>query len=148
MKERSNIKNEFDAFDETGASSKSGGRSISQILQEIVSHVTEIVRSEVRLARVEVGEDVTQITRAGVFVAIGAAFALQALGFVLLGLVYALGTMMPLWLSAVSVGAGAGVIAVVFLSVGRTKIKQASLKPDKTIRTLEENVIWMKKQAK
>src|ERR1700692_1051394 len=106
MKDRTNIKNELDASDEADASSKSGGRSFSQILQEIVSHVTEIVRSEVRLARVEGGEDVAQVTRASVFVVIGAAFALQALGFVLLGLVYGLGTTMPLWQAAVIVGAG------------------------------------------
>lgn len=149
MKDRSNINNdEFDASDETRASSKSGGRSFSQILQEIINHVTEIVRSELRLARVEVEEDVTQVTKASVFFVIGAVFAFQALGFVLLGLVYALGSSIPLWLSAVIVGAGAGVIAAILLSVGRTKIRLASLKPDKTIRSLQENVIWMKKQTR
>jgi uncharacterized membrane protein YqjE len=149
MKDRSNItSDEFGAFDQTRASSQSGGRSVSQILQEIVNHVTEIIRSEVRLARAEVREDVTQITRASVFFVIGGVFAFHALGFVLLGLVYALGTRMPLWLSAVIVAISAAVIAVVFLLVGRTKIKQTSLKPDKTIHSLQENVTWMKKQTR
>ena len=126
MTERSRTNNDrSNAFDETPASSKSGSRSFSQILQDIINHVTEIVRSEIRLARVEVEEDVTQVTKAGVFFGIGAVFAFHALGFVLLGLVYALGSRMSLWLSAVVVGVGAGVIAAIFLRIGQTKIKKA-----------------------
>jgi cytochrome c biogenesis protein CcdA len=148
MKDRSNTNHESDAVDETPASLKSGGGSFSQILQEIVNHVTEIMRSESQLLRAEVREDVTQVTKAAVFFVIGAVFAFHALGFVLLGLVYALGSRTPLWLSAVIVGVGAAVIAAIFLRIGRTKIQQASLKPDKTIRSLQENVTWMKKQTR
>ena len=136
MKDQSNI--DFD----------SGGRPFSQILQEIVHHISEIVRSEVRLAREEVREDVTQVSKSAVYFVIGAVFAFHALGFILLGLVYALGTTMALWLSALVVGAGAGVIAATLLSVGRRKLKQTSLMPDKTIRSLKENVTWMKGQTK
>jgi len=128
--------------------SKSDSRSFSGILHEIVSHLTEIIRSEVRLARTEIREDVRQIAKASVFVAFGAVLALYALGFILLGVVYALATRMAPWLSAVSVGVGVGIVAAIFCQVGRTKIKQASLKPDKTIQSLEENVRWMKTQTK
>lgn len=149
MKDRSNIDNrDFDAFDETRAPLKPGGSSFSQILQEIVNHVTEIIRSEVRLLRAEVRQDVTQLTRASVLVAVGAVFAFYAMGFVLLGLFYAIGSRAPLWLSAVIVGLGAAVIAALLVWIGRTKIKQASLKPDKTIHSLQENVTWMKKQTR
>jgi hypothetical protein len=136
MKNQSNI--DFD----------SGGRSFSQILQEIVRHFTEIIRSEVQLARAEVREDVTQVSKSVVYFLVGAVFAFQALGFILLGLVYALATTMALWLSALVVGAGAGAIAAILLSVGRKKLKQTSLVPDKTIRSLQENVTWMKRQTK
>ena len=126
----------------------SGGRTFSQIFQEIVHHISEIVRSEVRLARTEVRDDITQVSKTGVYFVIGAVFAFHALGFILLGLVYALGTSMALWLSALVVGAGAGVIAASLLIVGRRKLRQTSLVPDKTIRSLQENVRWMKKQTK
>jgi hypothetical protein len=117
-------------------------------LQQIVNHVTEIIRSEVRLLRAEVRQDVAQVAKASVFCVIGAVLAFYGLGFVLLGLVYALGRTTPLWLSAVIVGVGAAAIAAVFLWIGRTKIRQASLKPDKTIRSMQENVTWMKKQTR
>ena len=148
MKRDPDVSNDGDAFNETRASSKAGGGSFSQILQEIVNHVTEIIRSEVRLLRAEVHQDLTQVAKASVFFVIGAVLAPYGLGFVLLGLVYALGSRTPLWLSAVIVGVGAAGIASVFLGIGRTKMKQANLKPDKTIGSLQENVTWMKKQTR
>jgi len=149
MKHKPDISNDAcDALNEMRASSKAGGGSFSQILQEIVNHVTEIIRSEVRLLRAEVRQDVTQVAKASVFFVIAAVLAFYGLGFILLGLVYALGHTTPLWLSAVIVGVGAAGIAAAFLWIGRTKIKQASLKPDKTIRSMQENVRWMKKQTR
>jgi len=149
MKERSNINpDEGNAFGRTRASSDSDSRPFSRILQEIVTHLTEIVRSEMRLARAEVRADIVPVARASVFIVIGAVFGFYALGFVLLGLVYGLGTQVAPWLAALMVGVGVAVIAAVFLQVGRSKMKQASLKPDKTIRSLQENVTWMKKQAR
>jgi len=137
-----------DNFGDTHTSSKSGARTFSQILQEIVNHLAEIVRSEIRLARLEIRQDFVRVSRAAVLLVIGAVFALYALGFVLLGVMYALGTSIAPWLSAVIVGVAAGLLAAIFLMIGRTKIKRADLKPDKTIRSVQENVTWMKKQVR
>ena len=141
-------RDQFDDLGDLHTSSKSGTRPFSHILQEIVNHLAEIVRSEIRLARVEVRQDFAQITRAAAFLVIGGVFALYALGFVLLGVMYALGTSVAPWLSAVIVGIGVGLVAVILLMVGRTKIKHAHLKPNKTIRSVQENVTWMKKQIR
>jgi hypothetical protein len=54
----------------------------------------------------------------------------------------------PLWASALIVGIGMGLIATVFLFVGRRKMKLASLRPDETIESLQENVTWLKKHRK
>ena len=70
--------------------------------------LAEIVRSEVRLVRVELRQDFAQVANASTFLAIAAVFALFGLGFILLGVMYALGTSIALWLSAVIVGVGAG----------------------------------------
>jgi apolipoprotein N-acyltransferase len=148
MKEGSHSnKDQLDAFNGTRASSNQD-RPLSRILQEMVTHLTELIRSEIQLARTEVRADIAQVARAGVFVAIGAVFGLYALGFALLGVVYALATRVTPWLSASIVAVGAAVIAGIFLYVGRTKMRQVDLKPDNTIRSLEENVTWMKKQVR
>ena len=133
-------------YDPRLSSSENGARPLSRILQEIVNHLAEIVRSEVRLARVEIRQDLAQVANASTFLAIAAVFALFALGFMLLGVMYALGTSIALWLSAVIVGVGAALVAAVFALIGRKKLERAELRPEETIRSLQENVTWMKKQ--
>ena len=144
MKEPSNINR--GRFED--ASSTTDSRPFSRIFQDIVTHLSEIVRSEVRLARTEVRQDLTHLTRSSLVLIIGAVFALYATGFLLLGVVYALETLMAPWLSAVIVGIGVGILAAIFLQVSRRRLKQTSLRPDKTIQSLRENVTWMKKQIR
>lgn len=140
--------NGFDNFRETRLNSKSGSaRTFSEILQEIAGHLAEIVRSEIRLARVEMRQDFAQVARASVFLAAGAIFALYALGFVLLGVVYALATNIDPWLAALIVGGAVGLVATILLLVGRTKLSRTDLRPDETIRSVQENITWMKKQV-
>jgi len=148
MRDKSKIaKDSFEELDGMEAFSRSR-RPISDILQDVGTHLTEILRSEVRLARAEIRQDATQVAKAGVFLVVSAVFALYALGFFLLALVYALRETWPPWASALSVGAGVGILAATFLLIGRKKMRLASLRPDKTIQSLEENVTWLKKQTR
>jgi hypothetical protein len=126
----------------------SDGRSISQILQDIVNHVTDIIRSEVRLVKTEVRQDATHFAKAGRWIAIAGILALYAIGFVLLSAVYGLQGVMPSWLAALLVGVAVGIGAVTLYVTGRKKLARTSLRPDNTIQTLEDNVTWFKKQTK
>jgi len=147
MKERSNInRDSFDGFDDQRTSSKSADRPFSRILQEIVDHLTEIVRSELRLAKTEIRQDVTTIAKASAFVAAAGLLLFYALGFILLAAVYGLATVLAPWLSALIVGVGVGIVGAILFQIGRTRIRGASLKPDETIKSVQENVTSMKKQ--
>ena len=64
--------------------------SLVQLMQDILSNVQHILRSEVRLATAEVKEEVGKGGKAGAVLVAGVVFALYALGFLLLGAVYAL----------------------------------------------------------
>jgi uncharacterized membrane protein YqjE len=141
-------KERFEDHDTAAATPTSVGRSVSQILQEMVNHLTEIIRSEVQLARTEIGKDLSQVAKAGGYLIVGAVLSLYALGFVLLAAVYALETRMAPWLSAILVGVAAGLIAMIFFSVGRKRIKQTSLRPDQTIQSLKENIRWKTEQTR
>ena len=142
------MKNDAQCDEQKNMASASAVRPVPQILQEILEHLTEIIRSEFRLARAEVGQDLERVRKASTLLAAGAVFGLYALGFILLSLVYGLASTLPLWLAALIVGVGVSVLAAVFLQIGRKKIKQASLKLDETIGSLEENVTWIKKRAR
>ena len=126
----------------------SDGRSIKQILQDIVNHVSDIIRSEVRLAKTEVQQDATHFAKAGRWIAVAAVLVFYAVGFVLLSAVYGLQGVMPSWLAALVVGVAVGIVAAALYFTGRKKLAQASLRPDKTIQTLEDNVTWFKRQTK
>jgi len=123
------------------------GRSIKQILQDIVNHVSDIIRSEVQLARTEVRQDLMHYGKASTLIGIAGVLLFYAVGFVLLSAVYALQAVMAPWLAAVLVGVAVGIVAAVLYLTGRKKLKQASLRPDKTIKTLEDNVTWFKRRT-
>jgi uncharacterized membrane protein YqjE len=149
MRDKLKITNDsFEKFDDMDVSSRAARRPIAGILQEIGAHLTEILRSEVRLASAEIRGDVGQVARASVFMVVSGVFALYAVGFFLLAAVYALQETWPPWASALGVGIGVAIVAAIFLVIGRKKMKVASLRPDKTIQSLEDNVTWFKKQTK
>jgi uncharacterized membrane protein YqjE len=128
--------------------SRSDGRSIKQILQDIVNNVSDIIRSEVRLAKTEVRQDVTHYAKTSALIGVAGVLALYAVGFILLSAVYALQGVLASWLAALVVGAAAGIPAAILYLTGRKKLAQASLRPHQTIQTLEDNVTWFKKQTK
>jgi len=106
-----------------------GDRSIASVLGDIVGNVQQIIRAEVRLAKVEVGEEIARAGRGGIIAAAGAVLCMMALGFVLLAVVYALALVWPVWAAALTVGAGAGVIGGVCISAGLSRLKQVNLAP-------------------
>ena len=149
MKDKSKISNNrLDNFDNPQLSARPPERPISGLVQEMLTHVTEIIRSEFRLARAEVRQDLTYAAKASLFLIASALLALYALGFVLLGAVYALATAVPAWAAALIVGVSLAIIAAVFMQIGRKRLKVSSLKPDKTIQSLQENVTWVKNQTR
>jgi uncharacterized membrane protein YqjE len=126
----------------------SNGRSMSEVLQDIVANIQEIVRSEFRLAKVEIHEETTKAVRSSIPLVIGVLLSLYALGFILLAVVHALSMVVDAWLAALIVGAGALVISMVLVSVGRTRFKQVKVVPEKTVVTVKENVQWAKHQIR
>ena len=125
----------------------SSGRSIAQILQEIVSHISEIIRSEIRLATTEIKQDLAERAKAVTYVIIGGVLILYGGGFALLGVVYAMATIWPAWLSAVAVGAVTGIVGIVLFFIGRGKMKQR-LEVNMTTKTSEDNLRWLKDQGR
>ena len=126
----------------------SNGRTMSEVLQDIVANVQEIVRSEFRLAKVEIHEETTKAVRCSISLAMGVLLSLYALGFILLAVVHALSLVVDAWLAALIVGFGVLVISMILVSVGRKRFKQVKVLPEKTVVTVKENVQWAKHQIR
>ena len=126
----------------------SNGRTMSEVLQDIVANIQEIVRSEFRLAKVEIHEETTKAVRSSIPLVIGVLLSLYALGFILLAVVHALSMVVDAWLATLIVGAGVLVISMILVSVGRKRFKQVKVVPEKTVVTVKENVQWTKHQIR
>ena len=74
-------------------------RSISNILQDILTDLQGMVRNEVRLAKVEIREDFTRALSSGIWILAGVVVALSAWLFLLWTAAYALSTAMSYALS-------------------------------------------------
>ena len=101
----------------------SNGRPFAEIFRDIVSHIAEIVRAEIRLATLELKEDVASLKMAAIAIAVGTILAGYGLVFILLSLVAALAVVWPAWLAALAVGLGVAVIGGIVIKVGINRLK-------------------------
>jgi hypothetical protein len=123
-------------------------RSLTEILQDTIRNVQEIVRLEVRLAKTEVREELAKAKASTVPLGAGAVTAIYAGFFLLLAAVYGLALVMPEWAAALIVGAALAGIAAVLLTVGRNRFRKIHATPERTVETIRENVEWAKQQVK
>jgi len=136
------------AYSPAGNSSgKTGERTFADILKDAVSNIQDIIRSEVRLAKIETKEELSKASAAGVMFAAAVVVGLFGFGFCLLCAVYALALVMPAWAAALVVGACLLVIGGILLSVGVGRWKKVKM-PQKTMFTVKEDVEWMRSQSK
>jgi uncharacterized membrane protein YqjE len=120
-------------------------RSMTDVLQDIVANIQEIVRSEFRLAKTEISEEASKAAKSSAPLGGGIVLSLYAFGFILLAIVYALEIVVAAWLAALIVGLAVAAVAAILISVGRKRLKQVRM-PEKTIVSVKENVQWAKNQ--
>src|SRR6202035_1099017 len=94
-------------------------RSISSVLRDIVQNIQDIVRSELRLAKIEIGEELTKAKTAVVLLGISALGGFLAVFFALIAAVFALSKIVPNWAAALIVAAAMGIGAAALAYAGR-----------------------------
>ena len=123
-------------------------RSFSDVFQDIIRNAQEMVRSEVRLAKTEIREEVVKAKSSLGLLGAGAVTAIFAILFLLLMIFFALVLVMPAWAAALILGASLAVVASVMLTMGVTRFKQIHATPERTVETIKENIEWAKQQTK
>jgi uncharacterized membrane protein YqjE len=122
-------------------------RPISAVLHDIIGNVQDIVRSELRLAKTEVSEELGKLGSAAVLLGVGALLVTFSAGFLLLAAVYALSLVMPGWAAALIVAVAAGAIAALCCGLGIKRVKAVRAAP-KTAASMKENAEWAKQLTK
>jgi len=123
-------------------------RSIAEIFQDIVRNLQEIVRSEIRLAKTELGEEAGKAKQSAMWLGAGAVTGLFAILFILLTVASALAIVVPQWAAVLIVGVVLTIAAFALLSVGKRQLSLLHPAPERTVETIKENVEWAKQQIK
>jgi hypothetical protein len=123
-------------------------RAISDVLQDILRNLQEMVRAEMRLAKAEIRDDARQTAASAVWIVAGTIGALSAWAFLLWTLVFALSTQMSVWAATLVVFVVLACASGVLITGGIRRVKRLHHVPERTIASIKENVEWMKHPAK
>ena len=124
-----------------------GERSIADVLQDIAGDVQEIVRSEVKLAKTEVAEEIAKVKAAAPLLIVGAVAAWFAALFLVWAAVFALGVVLPMWAAALVVMGCLAIVGGVALAAGVKTLLHVS-PPERTIESVKEDAVWAQQQVK
>lgn len=123
-------------------------RPVSLVLQDILRNLQEMVRSEVRLAKVEIRDEARRVVSSGVWIAAGVAGALSAWIFLLWTVAYLLATRMSMWAATLVIAVVMLAVASVLITGGIRRVKRIQPIPERTVQSVKENLAWMKRPTK
>jgi uncharacterized membrane protein YqjE len=120
-------------------------RSTGELVKDLSQQASTLVRQEIQLAKVELAEKGRKLG-VGMAAAAGAATAaLLALGTLTAFLVLALDGAMPNWAAALIVALIWAAVALALVLYARRKLEDFETPvPEDTVRTLKEDIEWLK----
>jgi uncharacterized membrane protein YqjE len=124
-------------------------RSIADVLRDLVTQLTTLLRKETQLARVELSENVSRAALGLGLIIGGAVLLIPALMILLEAAVAALeqNGMRPAEATAV-VGGCALVLGFILVAIGVSRLRVKSLIPNKTIQQLQRDAAAAKQQMR
>jgi uncharacterized membrane protein YqjE len=118
--------------------------SIGDLLSNLATQSTNLVRDEIALVGREFYEIGKTIRPALIVLAVGAFLAMLASITLCAAIVLVISQYITTWLSAAITGSIIGVIALTMILISVSRLKQTSFRPEQTLRSLEENKEWLK----
>jgi uncharacterized membrane protein YqjE len=122
-------------------------RGIGELVKELASQTSTLVRQEIKLAQAEVTERGKVASRGAGMLAGAAVAALLALGALTALLIVALDAAMPLWLAALIVTVLWLAVAGALAAAGRSALRASTPPAPQTVETVKEDIQWAKTQT-
>ena len=117
--------------------------NVGDLVGRVAVETGTLLRQQLELAAAEMTLTVNQASRQLLILGMGAAFGGASLVVLSAALVFTLSMVMPLGLAALIVGLGLGGIGGIVLYRGISALRLLTLKPTRTIQSLEENKSWL-----
>ena len=122
-------------------------RPIGELVKELASQTSTLVRQEIALAQAEVTQK-GKLAGKGAGMLAGAAVAgLLALGTLTALLIVVLDSFLELWIAAAIVLVLWAIVALVLARAGQAALKRATPPAPQTVETVKEDIQWAKTQT-
>ena len=129
------------------AATRDDSKGPGQLIVEITTDLSTLIRKEIELAKQEVGELVKTKVQAFGLIAIAAVVGLLFLPFILLTFLEILAIWLPRWSASLIITLLMLAVAAALVLVAKKKLGK-KVKPEKTINSLKEDVEWAKNLKK
>ena len=120
------------------------GESLMELIGDLASQSAGLVRDEVALAKQELSEKIASLRSGAITLVVGSSLAMSAFLVLCAAAVAGLAEYLKVWQAALIVGGALAIIGGILVAMGISWLKQTNLKPQKTIKSLEENKEWLK----
>ncbi len=122
-------------------------RTLGELISDLSDETRQLVRKEMQLASNEMNLKVQRAVTDFRSIAIGGGVAYAGVLAIIGGIVLLLGLFIPLWLSALIVGALVAGIGYYLVKKSVADMKGIGMAPHETIESLKENERWLKRKA-
>ena len=123
-------------------------RPLGDLFGDLATDMSNLVRQEVALAKVEISQKAKYVGRNVGYLVIGGAVAYAALLAIIAAIIMLLARVMPGWGATLIVGVVVAGIGWMLIGKAMMALQQADLTPRETVETLKEDATWMKQQMK
>lgn len=121
-------------------------KSLGQLISELSSDFSDLVSTQLELAKVEIKEEVSRAGKGAGMLTGGALAAYLAVVVLSFAAAWGLSEAMPTGFAFLIVGLAWAVVAGVLMLIGRNQLRMVHPVPEQTKETLKEDVEWAKQQ--
>lgn len=122
--------------------------SLGELFSSLTNDLSQLVRSEMELARVEIREEAGKAGKAAGMLGGAAVAGLVALIMLASAIAWGLAELVDAGWAFLIVGIVIGAVAAVLGMSGRNKLAEVRPVPDQTVDTLKEDARWARAQVK
>lgn len=123
-------------------------KPLGDLFSDLATEMSSLVRQEVALAKVEVGQKAKHVGRNIGYLVVGGAIAYAALLAVIAAIILLLDNVMPSWGASLLVAVVVAGIGWLLIGKAVSALQQTDVTPRETVESLKEDAAWMKQQIK